>query len=209
MTLAGAAWAPWAAAVISAALLELPFPLAGPLPAWRTVFAWFGLVPLLCAVLSADRGGSPFTAQRLSARLSLRCALVHGQLLLGARTMAKYGDLPAIVPVLLLVGYSAVLGLYCGLFGLGVALVRRATGTARAGPWLPRPSCGPDWNWPPRASPAFPGTSSATPRWITPWSTSLLPGPVSTASALCWSRSTPSLPAACCSTAAPAAAPGA
>jgi apolipoprotein N-acyltransferase len=40
-------------------------------------------------------------------------------------TMAKYGDLPAIVPVLLLIGFSLVLGLYFGLFGLGVALVRQ------------------------------------------------------------------------------------
>ncbi len=42
----------WAAAVLSAALLELPFPLAGPMPPWRSIFAWFGLVPLLWAVLS-------------------------------------------------------------------------------------------------------------------------------------------------------------
>jgi apolipoprotein N-acyltransferase len=45
--------------------------------------------------------------------------------------MAKYGDLPAIVPILLLVGYSLVLGLYFGLFGLGVALVRQASGGTR------------------------------------------------------------------------------
>ena len=38
---------------------------------------------------------------------------------------------PAIAPVLLLVAFSLVLGLYFGLFGLGVALVRRATGSVR------------------------------------------------------------------------------
>src|SRR5208283_5276017 len=47
----GKLWMLWAAAALSAGLLELPFPLAGPLPAWRAAFAWFGLVPLLCAVL--------------------------------------------------------------------------------------------------------------------------------------------------------------
>jgi len=46
-------------------------------------------------------------------------------------TMAAYGDMPAVFPVLLLVGYSLVLGLYFGLFGLGVALVRQASGSTR------------------------------------------------------------------------------
>ncbi len=45
--------------------------------------------------------------------------------------MMRYGDMPAIAPVLLLVGFSLVLGLYFGLFGLGVMLVRRATGSTR------------------------------------------------------------------------------
>ena len=42
----------WGAAVLSAALLELPFPLAGPMPPWRSIFAWFGLVPLIWAILT-------------------------------------------------------------------------------------------------------------------------------------------------------------
>jgi apolipoprotein N-acyltransferase len=46
-------------------------------------------------------------------------------------TMMRYGDMPAMAPVLLLVGFSLVLGLYFGLFGLGVMVVRRATGSAR------------------------------------------------------------------------------
>ena len=43
----------WALAVLTAGLLELPFPLAGPLPPWRAVFAWFGLAPLLFAMAQA------------------------------------------------------------------------------------------------------------------------------------------------------------
>ena len=46
-------------------------------------------------------------------------------------TMAKYGDLPAVVPVLLLIGFSLVLGLYFGFFGLALALVRQRTGSTR------------------------------------------------------------------------------
>ncbi len=126
------AWRLWAAPVISAALLELPFPLAGPLPVWRTLFAWCGLVPLLLAVLSAACVNHP-RSLRKSFLLSYLCGFLWymGNCYWVRDTMAKYGDLPAIVPVLLLVGYSAVLGLYCGLFGLGVALVRRATNSAR------------------------------------------------------------------------------
>jgi apolipoprotein N-acyltransferase len=46
-------------------------------------------------------------------------------------TMLHYGDMPPFAPSLLLVGYSLVLGAYCGLFGWGVVLVRRATGSTR------------------------------------------------------------------------------
>jgi len=45
--------------------------------------------------------------------------------------MLQYGDMPPMAPTLLLVGFSLVLGLYFGIFGLGVALVRRATGSTR------------------------------------------------------------------------------
>src|ERR1700685_2337224 len=48
-------WKPWAAAGLSAVLLELPFPLAGPMAPWRSVFAWFGFVPLLWALLSISK----------------------------------------------------------------------------------------------------------------------------------------------------------
>src|SRR5450432_1970035 len=42
----------WLLAALSAVLLDLPFPIAGPLPLWRSVFAWVALVPLIYAVLS-------------------------------------------------------------------------------------------------------------------------------------------------------------
>jgi apolipoprotein N-acyltransferase len=45
--------------------------------------------------------------------------------------MLHYGDMPPMAPTLLLLGYSMVLGLYFGLFGLLVVLVRRATGSTR------------------------------------------------------------------------------
>ena len=125
-------WQLWAAAILSAALLELPFPLAGPLPLWRTVFAWFGLVPLLCAVLRASSAGRPRPLLR-AFLLAYLCGVLWymGNCYWIRNTMMHYGDMPLMAPTLLLVGFSLVLGLYFGLFGLGVALVRRATGDPR------------------------------------------------------------------------------
>ncbi len=48
-------------------------------------------------------------------------------------TMFRYGDMPPLAPTLLLIAFSLVLGLYFGLFGLGVMLVRRATRQCTAG----------------------------------------------------------------------------
>jgi apolipoprotein N-acyltransferase len=127
-----AGWKLWAGAALSAGLLELPFPLAGPLPLWRTVFAWFGLAPLIAAVLSPPsvKGPRPL---RKGFLLGYLCGFLWylGNCYWIRDTMAKYGDLPTIVPILLLVGYSLVLGLYFGLFGLGVALIRQASGSTR------------------------------------------------------------------------------
>jgi apolipoprotein N-acyltransferase len=125
-------WRLWATAALSAGLLELPFPLAGPLPAWRTAFAWFGLVPLICAVLKASAARQPRPLRR-GFLLAYLCGVLWylGNCYWVRDTMLRYGDMPPLAPTLLLVGFSVVLGTYFGLFGLGVALVRRATGDAR------------------------------------------------------------------------------
>jgi apolipoprotein N-acyltransferase len=126
------AWKLWAAAGLSAGFLELPFPLAGPMPPWRGVFAWVGLVPLLWAVLSPAcvDGRRPLRRAFLLAYL---CGFLWymGNCYWVRDTMSRYGDMPPMAPTLLLIGYSLVLGLYFGLFGLGVALVRRATCSTR------------------------------------------------------------------------------
>jgi len=122
----------WAAAVLSAALLELPFPLAGPLPPWRSIFAWFGLVPLLWALLSPDCVDSPRPLRR-GFLIAYLCGVLWymGNCYWVRDTMLHYGDMPLGAPTLLLIAYSLVLGLYFGLFGLGVVLARRATGSTR------------------------------------------------------------------------------
>src|ERR1017187_4118467 len=125
-------WKLWAAAGLSAALLELPFPLAGPLPVWRTGFAWFGLVPLLVALLSRRTTEHPRPIRR-AFLLAYFCGFLWymGNCYWVRDVMSRYGDMPLFAPSTLLAGYSLVLGLYFGLFGLGVMLVRRATGSTR------------------------------------------------------------------------------
>ena len=119
----------WGAPVLSAALLELPFPIAGPMPPWRSVFAWFGLVPLLWALLTPVTVESkrPF---RRAFLLGYLCGVLWymGNCYWVRDTMLRYGDMPIGAPTLLLIAFSLVLGLYCGLFGLGLMLVRMATG---------------------------------------------------------------------------------
>src|SRR5579863_5184965 len=118
----------WGAAVLSAALLELPFPLAGPMPPWRSIFAWIGLVPLLWAILSPATVDHPRPLRR-AFLIAYLCGVLWymGNCYWVRDTMMRYGDMPTGAPTLLLIGFSLVLGLYFGLFGLGVMLVRRAT----------------------------------------------------------------------------------
>ncbi len=113
-------WKSWAAVGLSAGLLELPFPLAGPMPVWRSVFAWFGLVPLLYAVLSLDTVSHPRLLSR-AFLLSYVCGVLWyaGNCYWVRDVMRQYGDMPPLAPELLLAGFSVVLGLYFGLFGLG------------------------------------------------------------------------------------------
>jgi apolipoprotein N-acyltransferase len=125
-------WKLWAAAVLSAGLLELPFPLAGPMPVWRSVFAWFGLVPLLWALLSPGTVDASRPLRR-GFFIGYLCGVLWymGNCYWVRDTMLRYGDMPPMAPTLLLIGYSMVLGLYFGLFGLGLVLVRRITGSTR------------------------------------------------------------------------------
>jgi apolipoprotein N-acyltransferase len=126
------AWKLWAAAGLSAGLLELPFPLAGPMPPWRSLFAWIGLAPLIWALLSPPAAEGPRPLRR-AFLLSYVCGVLWyaGNCYWVRDVMMQYGDMPPLAPSLLLLGFSLVLGTYFGLFGLGLALVRKATGSLR------------------------------------------------------------------------------
>jgi len=125
-------WRLWAAVGLSAGLLELPFPLAGPMPPWRSVFAWFGLAPLIWAVLSPSCSDGPRPLRR-AFLLAWVCGVLWfmGNCYWIYDTMLIHGGLPPAVSVLILFLFSLVLGLYFALFGWGLQLVRRVTGSVR------------------------------------------------------------------------------
>ena len=102
------------------------------MPPWRSVFAWFGLVPLLWAILSPATVDHPRPLRR-AFLISYLCGVLWymGNCYWVRDTMLHYGDMPTGAPTLLLIAFSLVLGLYFGLFGLGLMLVRRATGNTR------------------------------------------------------------------------------
>jgi apolipoprotein N-acyltransferase len=102
------------------------------MPAWRSAFAWFALVPLLAALLSPACAAGPRPLRR-AFLISYLCGVLWyaGNCYWVRDVMMQYGDMPPTAPTLLLLGYSMVLGLYFGLFGLGLALARRASGSAR------------------------------------------------------------------------------
>jgi len=121
-------WMRWAAAVVSAGLLELPFPLAGPMPPWRSIFAWFGLAPVIWAV--ARMAESPRRPLRQSFLVAYLCGVLWymGNCYWIYATMEIHGGIAPFISVLLLVAFSLVLGAYFGLFGLGMAVVQRKLG---------------------------------------------------------------------------------
>jgi apolipoprotein N-acyltransferase len=122
-------------AVLSAVLLNLCFPIAGPLPAWRTVFAWFGAVPLLVALLSSEEEGRPLWRGFFTGWIfgvvwyGINCYWIY-------QTMYLYGGLPTPVAAAILLLFSLIMGLYYGLFGWLLAFTRHATDGVRAALFL-------------------------------------------------------------------------
>jgi apolipoprotein N-acyltransferase len=116
--------------VLSALLLNLPFPIAGPAAPWRTAFAFIGAVPLLYALVSPD---SVRANRYLSG--SFLVGWVTGILWYGIncywiyQTMFLYGGLPPVVAAGILILYSLILGLYFGLFAWMVAISRNTFGS--------------------------------------------------------------------------------
>jgi apolipoprotein N-acyltransferase len=126
-----------ALAVSSAVLLNLCFPLAGPLPVWRSIFAWVGAVPLLVALLAAEEGKRPLLQGFLTGWCfgvlwyAVNCYWIY-------QTMYLYGGLPVAASLGILLLFSLIMGLYYGLFGWLIAFARR-TSPGLAGPLVLAP----------------------------------------------------------------------
>ena len=120
-------------ALLSALLLNLCFPIAGPVPVWRTLFAWVGAVPLLLALIGRD----PQASRRYLLQ-SWMVGWVFGIAWYGIncywiyQTMYLYGGIPSLGSAGILVLYSLLMGLYYGLFGLLIGFLRKSSRDAVA-----------------------------------------------------------------------------
>jgi apolipoprotein N-acyltransferase len=116
-----------ALAILSAGLQLLPFPIAGPVPLWRTAFAWVALVPLLYALLGR-RSDAPPPSILQSAALGYLCGVLWyaGNCYWIFQTMYLYGGLPKPVALGILLLFALYLGLYHALFAAIVAALRRS-----------------------------------------------------------------------------------
>ena len=120
--------------LLTSVLLDFCFPVAGPMRPWRSLLAWVALVPLLTALLR-----EPTAAHRHYHRRAFFIAWLSGLLwyILNCywiyRTMLLYGvNFPPIAAAGILFLFSAILGLYFGLFGLLLAFFRRRFGLLSA-----------------------------------------------------------------------------
>src|SRR5579875_3376033 len=134
ISLPGPAWSSQILLTLSTAvLLDLCFPLAGPMRPWRGAIAWFALVPLMLAVLR-ERAAT----QRRYLGRSFFIGYLGGiaWYVLNSywiyRTMHIYAGVPAAGAAGILVLYSLVLGLYFGLFAWILAVFRRRLGLIAA-----------------------------------------------------------------------------
>jgi apolipoprotein N-acyltransferase len=116
----------WALSLLSAGLQLVPFPLAGPVPAWRRLFCWFCLVPLLYALLRNDRFGNALKPMQ-TALLSYFCGIVWylGNCYWIYRTMHVYENIPILASLGILLLFALYVGLYHALFGWLVGLLRK------------------------------------------------------------------------------------
>jgi apolipoprotein N-acyltransferase len=123
---------PWVSGIFSAALLLLPFSIIGPVPFWRTFFAWVAFVPLLCGLLAQQNLRRPGALLRATL-----AAYVMGVLWFAGncywiyQTMLYYGGLPPLISAGILIAYSLVLGLYFATFGLLLTATAKAFRSSR------------------------------------------------------------------------------
>jgi apolipoprotein N-acyltransferase len=117
----------WLMAVVSGVLQVLTFPIAGPIPAWRTALCWVALAPLLKALMGEDAQGRPLRVLQ-GAALGYCSGFIWylGNCYWVYATMHTYGGIskPASAGILAL--FCLYLGLYHGLFAALITAFRRS-----------------------------------------------------------------------------------
>lgn len=109
---------PWLLGIFSAALLLLPFSIIGPVPFWRTFFAWLAFIPLFWGLLSRENLHHPRALLRGTLAAYLMGFLWFcGNCYWIYQTMLYYGGLPPFISAGILIAYSMVLGLYFATLG--------------------------------------------------------------------------------------------
>jgi apolipoprotein N-acyltransferase len=116
----------WAMAVLSGVLQVLPFPIAGPVPVWRTAVCWIALAPLLKALTGRDAMEQPLRILQ-GAALGYCSGFIWylGNCYWIYATMHLYGGIPKPASAGILVLFCLYLGLYHALFGALITGLRR------------------------------------------------------------------------------------
>ena len=119
-------WRLWVLAALSGILQVLPFPIAGPVPVWRTEICWIALLPLLAALIGNDKEGKPLTLSH-GATLGYLCGIIWylGNCYWIYQTMYLYGGLSKPIAAGILALFCLYLGLYHALFGALITSLRR------------------------------------------------------------------------------------
>jgi apolipoprotein N-acyltransferase len=119
----------WLLAALSGVIQVLSFPIAGPIPVWRSAFCWIALAPLLLALTGADSEGKPVGLAQ-GALLGYLSGFIwyFGNCYWIYATMHSYGGIakPAAAGILIL--FCLYLGLYHALFGALIATARASLG---------------------------------------------------------------------------------
>jgi apolipoprotein N-acyltransferase len=117
---------PWLLGIVSAGLLLLPFSIIGPVPFWRTFFAWLAFVPLFYGLLSPQNLNHPKALLRGTSPPISWVSLVCRQLLLDLPDHVVLRRPAAAISAGILIAYSLVLGLYFAAFGLLLTATAKA-----------------------------------------------------------------------------------
>jgi len=116
----------WLLGISSALLQLLPFPFAGPLPLWRTPFAWICLVPLLACLNLTASDGKPLNWRQFALLgwvngtlwWAIHCYWVY-------TTFSLYGGASPLAGAGIQILLAGILGFNCAAFLVLLMLIDR------------------------------------------------------------------------------------